>query len=101
MSRRRFPRPGANAFQTALQQVAPKTQLAAIQVAWPNAVGEHMAANTVPVSERDGMLTVECAEAVWAQELDLMQETLLERLQERLGDQAPKSLRFRVNSERF
>lgn len=101
MSRRRSPRPGANAFQAALQRVAPKTPLAAIQSAWSNAVGEQLAAVAVPVSERDGTLTIECADAVWAQELDLMQGALLERLRREVGEQAPEALRFRVNSERF
>jgi predicted nucleic acid-binding Zn ribbon protein len=101
MSHRRAPRPAANAFQVALQQAAPQTPLAAIQAAWANAVGEQLAARAVPVSEREGTVTVECADAVWAQELDLMQETLLGRLREQVGDQAPEALRFRVNSERF
>lgn len=101
MSRRRAPRPGADAFQAALQRVAPKTPLAAIQAAWSNAVGEQLAAVAVPVSERDGTLTIECADTVWAQELDLMQGTLLERLRREVGEQAPQALRFRVNSERF
>jgi len=101
MSRRRAPRPAANAFQAALQQVAPKTPLAAIQAGWSSAVGERLAAVATPVSERDGVLTVECADAVWTQELHLMQETLLQRLREELGERAPKALRFRVNSARF
>lgn len=101
MSRRRAPRPAGNAFQAALRQVAPKTPLAAVQAAWSNAVGEHLAAVAVPVSERGGTLTIECADAVWAQELDLMQESLLERLKAEVGDKAPTALRFRVNSERF
>jgi predicted nucleic acid-binding Zn ribbon protein len=84
-----------------LQRVAPKTPLAAIQSAWPAAVGERLAAVAVPVSERDGTLTVECADAVWSQELDMMQEALLERLRREVGDQAPEALRFRVNSARF
>ena len=101
MSRRRAPRPAAGAFQAALQRAAPKTPLAAVQTVWPTAVGDHLAAVARPSAERDGTLTVECADAVWAQELDLMQETLLERLREALGDQAPEALRFRVNSESF
>jgi predicted nucleic acid-binding Zn ribbon protein len=101
MSRRRAPRPAANAFQAALKRAAPQTPLAAVQTAWTAAVGEQLAAAAEPVSERSGTLTVECADAVWAQELDLMQETLLERLREELGDQAPQALRFRVNSDRF
>lgn len=101
MSRRRAPRPAANAFQAALQRAAPQTSLAAVQAAWTRAVGEKLAAKAIPISERDGTLTIECADAVWAQELDLMQESLLERLREEVGDQAPQELRFRVNSERF
>jgi predicted nucleic acid-binding Zn ribbon protein len=75
--------------------------LATVQSAWARAVGEQLAAVATPTSERGGILTVECAEAVWAQELDLMQEALLGRLREELGDKAPEELRFRVNSERF
>ncbi|MGN6586719.1 MAG: DUF721 domain-containing protein [Solirubrobacterales bacterium] len=101
MSRRRAPRPASNALQAALQKAAPKTPLAAVQAAWVAAVGEQLAAKATPVSERDGTLTIECADAVWAQELDLMQEGLLERLRGEVGDQAPRELRFRVNSERF
>jgi predicted nucleic acid-binding Zn ribbon protein len=98
MSRRRAPRPAAGAFQAALQRVAPQTPLAAVQAAWANAVGEQLAARATPVSERGGTVTVECADAVWAQELDLMQETLLERLRGELGEQAPEALRFRIKS---
>jgi predicted nucleic acid-binding Zn ribbon protein len=101
MSRRRAPRPAGNAFQAALQRAAPKTPLAAVQAAWAKAVGEYLAKVAIPVSERDGTVTVECADAVSAQDLDLMQGTFLERLREELGDQAPRALRFRVNSERF
>ncbi len=101
MSRRRAPRPAANALQAALQRAAPKTPLAAVQAAWPKAVGEYLAAVAVPVSERDGTVMVECANAVSAQDLDLMQESFLERLREEVGDQAPRALRFRINSARF
>jgi predicted nucleic acid-binding Zn ribbon protein len=101
MSRRRAPRPALNAFQEAMRQAAPQTPLAAVQAVWANAVGEQLAAVAVAVSERGGTVTIECADAVWAQELDLMQETLLDRLREALGEGAPKALRFRVNSARF
>jgi predicted nucleic acid-binding Zn ribbon protein len=85
----------------ALRKAAPKTPLATIQAAWVAAVGERLAAVATPVSEREGTLTIECADAVWAQELDLMQETLLERLRAEVGDKAPQALRFRVDSARF
>jgi predicted nucleic acid-binding Zn ribbon protein len=77
-------------------QAAPKTGLAAIQAAWSSALGERLAEVATPVSERSGTLTVECVDAVWAQELDLMQEQLLRRLREELEERAPEALRFRV-----
>ena len=101
MSRRRAPRPAAGAFQAALRKAAPQTPLAAVQAVWPRAVGEYLASVAVPVSERDGTVTVECADAVSAQDLDLMQETFLRRLREELGDRAPRALRFRIDSARF
>jgi predicted nucleic acid-binding Zn ribbon protein len=99
MSRRRAPRPAAGALRSALERAAPKTRLAATQAAWAEAVGERIAAVASPVSERACEVTVRCSDSVWAQELDLMQETLLERLRERLGEQAPRALRFRVEVE--
>jgi predicted nucleic acid-binding Zn ribbon protein len=99
MTHRRAPRPAATAIQAALQRAAPKTRLAAAQVAWATAVGDGVAAVAEPVSEHDGELVVSCVDSVWTQELDLMQGQLLERLREQLGDQAPRSLRFRVKSD--
>jgi predicted nucleic acid-binding Zn ribbon protein len=98
MTRRRAPRPAAEAFRVARDQVAPKTGLAAVQMVWPAVVGEHIAAVSNPVSERAGTVTVECAQSVWVQELDLMQGQLLERLREALGERAPLALKFRIES---
>jgi predicted nucleic acid-binding Zn ribbon protein len=101
MTRRRAPRPAASAIRAARERAAPQTRLAAAQAAWDGALGGQLAARAEPVSERAGTLTVECVDAVWAQELDLMQEQLLGQLRSRLGELAPTSLRFRVNSSRF
>ena len=75
---------------------APKTGLASVQAAWSQAVGAQIAEVASPISERAGTLTVECTNAMWAQELDLMQTQLLERLREALGEAAPKAIKFRV-----
>lgn len=99
MSRRRAPRPATGALRAALRAAAPKTRLAAVQGVWEEAVGETVATAARPVSERDGAVVVACADSVWAQELDLMQGQLLERLGERLGESAPSTLRFRVEDE--
>jgi len=86
-------------MRAALRQAAPKTPLAALQAVWENTVGEQIAAVASPVSERGGEVTIACRDSVWAQELDLMQEQLLQRLSDHLGEQAPRSLRFRVETE--
>jgi predicted nucleic acid-binding Zn ribbon protein len=96
VTRRRAPRPAGEAFRLVREQVAPKTGLAAVQAIWEEALGERLATVAKPVSERAGTLTVECADGVWAQELDLMQGQLLERLREALGERAPEALKFRV-----
>jgi predicted nucleic acid-binding Zn ribbon protein len=96
VSRRRSPRPASAALRAALRRAAPKTRLAAVQLAWEAVVGERLAAAATPVSERGGEVTVACADSVWVEELDLMQERLLRGLSDRLGDAAPTSLRFRL-----
>jgi predicted nucleic acid-binding Zn ribbon protein len=96
VSRRRAPRPAAGALRSALERAAPKTPLAALQAAWSDTVGERVAAAAQPVSEREGAVVIECSDPVWAEELDLMQGELLERLRERLGEGAPQTLRFRA-----
>ena len=100
MSRRRAPRPAAGAFRAARDRAAPRTGLAAAQSAWAEAVGEHVAAVSTPVSERAGTLVVECRDAVWVQELDLMQEQLLERLRAVIGEDGPNALSFRLKGAR-
>jgi len=99
MTRRRAPRPASSAFRAALDAAAPQTPLAALQTAWSEVVGEQIAAVADPVAERDGEAIVACRDSVWAQELDLMQEQLLQRLADRLGERAPRSLRFRVQDQ--
>jgi len=100
MSHRRAPRPASEALRNALRQAAPKTRLAAVQSVWAEVVGERVAAAARPVSERQGEVVVACADSVWAQELDLMQERLRQGLREHLGEAAPSSLRFRVKGDR-
>jgi predicted nucleic acid-binding Zn ribbon protein len=96
MTHRRAPRQASEAFRVARDRAAPRTGLAAVQAAWTTALGERLAAVATPVSERAGTLTVDCVDGVWAQELDLMQGQLLERLREELGERAPRALKFRV-----
>jgi predicted nucleic acid-binding Zn ribbon protein len=90
---RRSPRPAGLALRAALEQSAPKTGLAAVQMAWRSAVGEAIAAEAEPVAEREGVLTVRCRSSTWAQELSLMETEILRRLADALGEQAPRGLK--------
>ena len=91
--RRRGPRPLAAALDRLTEQLAPATLLADVQRAWADAAGEAFAAQAEPVAERDGVITVACSSAVWAQELDLLSERVVERLNDALGRQAVRALR--------
>lgn len=96
MTHRRAPRQASTAFRAALDRAAPQTPLARVQVSWAEIVGAQLATVATPVSERAGTLTIEVADSVWAQELDLMQDQLLEKLRAQLGERAPRALRFRL-----
>jgi predicted nucleic acid-binding Zn ribbon protein len=91
--RRTAPRPLARALDDLVSSLAPATPLAAVQRAWPAAVGEAIAREAQPVSERAGVLTIACRSSVWAQELELMAPSLLERLNQALAGDAVSSLR--------
>lgn len=82
---RRAPRPLTFAVERLRDELAPETLLANAQLAWREVVGETIASQAQPVSERAGVLTVSCSASVWAHELDLMAPDILERLNERLG----------------
>ena len=91
--RRRGPRPLATALDRLTAELAPATLLAEVQRAWPEAAGDAFAAEAAAVAERGGVITVACTSAVWAQELDLLSERVVERLNESLGRPAVRGLR--------
>jgi predicted nucleic acid-binding Zn ribbon protein len=95
------PRSIAGAIGAIRAEVQPATPLAAVLAAWPEAVGERIAGEAQPVSERDGVVTVACRAATWAQELDLLADELLERLRARAGIGRIERLRFVVGTEPF
>ena len=94
--RRATPKPLGDSIRALRTEVQPQTPLAAIQAVWPEAVGSRVAAEARPVRERDGTVTVECRAATWAQELDLLHDELLARLNEALGDERVRRLRMVV-----
>jgi predicted nucleic acid-binding Zn ribbon protein len=97
--RTRRPRSLGTALGSIRRETAPKTLLAAVQMAWPQVAGEAIDAEATPVAERAGVVTVSCRSAVWAQELDLLGPELLEKLNEAL-DAPVASLRFTADAAR-
>jgi predicted nucleic acid-binding Zn ribbon protein len=77
---RRDPRPLTFALEQIQQELAPQTLLASVQQVWREVVGDAVAAQAKPTSERGGVLTLSCSASVWAQELDLMSPSIIERL---------------------
>ena len=53
---------------------------------WGDIVGDAVAAHARALSVRDGMLFVEVDDAVWKQEIRLLQDNIIKRMNERLGD---------------
>ncbi len=94
---RRIPRRLGEALPRAVESAAPATPLATVQSAWPEAVGERIAAAASPVSEREGTITVACESATWAQELNLLEGQIAAKLRSKLPpDAAFERLRFQV-----
>jgi len=91
--RRRGPRPVGLALDAMTDAIAPATVLAEVQRVWPRVAGERFARAAEPVSERDGIVTVACESAVWAQELDLLSERVIGALNEAIGRPAVRRLR--------
>jgi hypothetical protein len=70
--------------------------LSEVTTRWPEVVGEQISRNAWPLRMgKDGTLHVATASATWAFELDRMRLEIAERLEEALGESAPKELRFR------
>jgi predicted nucleic acid-binding Zn ribbon protein len=90
------PRALAMALEQLTGTLAPASTLARVQEVWERAAGPAIAASARPTAERDGVLTVTCAAAVWAQELDLMGAQLIPRLNDALGAERIIELRCRT-----
>jgi predicted nucleic acid-binding Zn ribbon protein len=100
---RQSPRRLGDALGAVRQEAAPATLLAAAQSAWARVAGEAVAAEAEPVAERDGVVTVACRTAAWAQELDLLGPELLGRLNAALeasGSPTVERLRFTADAAR-
>ncbi len=89
------PRRLAAPVEALTADLAPATTLARVQELWERVLGPAIAASARPTAEHDGVLTVICEAAVWAQELDLMGPELIGRLNAELGEDSLRKLRCR------
>jgi predicted nucleic acid-binding Zn ribbon protein len=97
---RRSPRPLAAAIGQALERAEPATLLAAVQSVWADAVGEAIAREATPVTERSGVVTVACNSASWAQELDLLGAQIIEKIRSKLpAGSSLEGLRFITSAD--
>ena len=88
-------RPIEDDVRRELSRFGPEAGLGEIVEAWLESVGEGIAANAWPARvARDGSLHVATSSSAWAFELTQLALSILERLQERLGESAPAGLRF-------
>jgi predicted nucleic acid-binding Zn ribbon protein len=90
------PRPLSLALGGLTAALTPATTLARAQQAWEQTVGAVIAEAGLPTAEHEGVLTITCADAVWASELDLMGSELVTRLNEALGGELIHRLRCRT-----
>jgi predicted nucleic acid-binding Zn ribbon protein len=93
---RHAPRPFAFALQGMTAAIAPTTPLAHVQEVWARAVGPTVAEAGRPTAERGGVLTVTCSDSVWAHELTMMGDQLLDNLNSALGGELLHKLRCRT-----
>ena len=71
--------------------------LVSLRKGWPEIAGPLVSRNAIPLSLRNGVLTVVARNHAWAQELQMSKPTLLARIRETLGERVPVSdLRFAV-----
>ena len=90
---RMAPRSVSLALQELTSALAPATTLARVQEVWEQVAGPAIALAARPTAERGGVLTVTCEASVWAQELDLIAEQLLPRINAALGGAEIRELR--------
>jgi Dna[CI] antecedent, DciA len=81
----------ADDVQRELSRFGPQAEIGRLARAWPAAVGEQIARNAWPARvARDGTLHVHTSSSAWAFELAQLEKDV----RSRLGDLAPKRLRF-------
>jgi len=83
------------AIRSELGRFGSSGEMTDLVAAWPQIVGETVAANAWPARlGRDSTLHVNASSSAWAFELGQLEAEILPRLREALGEAAPRRLRF-------
>jgi len=69
-----------------------------VLLVWEEAVGEIVFRNSRPLSVANGILVVETRDNVWMQELSMMRRSIVEKINEIMGWEAIKELRFKIGT---
>lgn len=70
-------------------------------VVWEEVVGSKIAANAQPYLIKDGLLFVSAINSTWAQELSLLVFDIKEKLNQRLGGEKIREIRFQCRGTNF
>ena len=63
-------------------------------VVWDTVVGEKVSQNTKPISVEHGVITVSVSNPTWRQELLFKQQEIIKQLNNKLGKNTIKEIRF-------
>jgi hypothetical protein len=86
---------GARSERADPQRNDPRGATRLLALAWPEIVGDEVAANATPVQLRQGRLVVSASSSAWAQTLQLMGDAVVARVNERLGPGTVERVVFR------
>jgi predicted nucleic acid-binding Zn ribbon protein len=63
---------------------------------WPEAVGQRVAQRCVALGIKSGILYVAVPTSVWLTELNALKEKLIRKVNEKLGDEVVKGIKFQI-----
>ena len=96
--RRAAPRPVATALERLTADIVPATLIAEVLRVWPAAAGEALRGRLHADRGGQGRAARGCQSAVWAQELDLFSERVLERLDDLLDGERVERMRVKTGA---
>jgi predicted nucleic acid-binding Zn ribbon protein len=74
--------------------------VARLAAAWPDVVGERLAAETAPAALEDGVLTVTAGSGPWGAQARFLHEEIRRRADEALGGDVVRAVRIVVRNRR-